>query len=144
MPSIFEYATQPLIPKDAIRGVQDRIDPRSLTQSPAAARVRGFGAGALEGLRGLLTPANLALAAVPMLAAGRGVPAAMQGLAEVAPTMGRTTTRVLPAMETLGETMAEFTPRGGEALYNIGKRGMGATRDVVNDSMVTKYLTRMK
>lgn len=56
MPGIFD----PLIPQSWIDPLQQRLDQRRLDQSPEEARLRGFGAGALEGLRGLSSPASLA------------------------------------------------------------------------------------
>ena len=56
MPGVFD----PLVPQSAIDPLQELLDRRRLDQSPLEAQVRGFGAGALEGLRGLTSPASLA------------------------------------------------------------------------------------
>ncbi len=118
MPGPFE----PIVPKSAIQPAQDYLDTPSLERGPWEARLRGFGAGALEGLRGQTSPANL----VGLLASGvggRAIPAlkgaagAVGGLARAIPR-GFQAAEELPA---LGSAMAEFTPSGGEALYNAGK-----------------------
>lgn len=51
---------EPLVPQSAIEPLQRKLDQRRLDQSPEEAQLRGFGAGALEGLRGLTSPASLA------------------------------------------------------------------------------------
>lgn len=56
MPGIFE----PLVPQTAIDPMQKWLDQRRLDQSPEEAQLRGFGSGALEGLRSLTSPINLA------------------------------------------------------------------------------------
>lgn len=88
----------PLIPKEAFQGLQDAIDPRQAGSDVLEARLRGFGSGALEGLRSLSSPQGLSLlatVAAPMLggmgAAAKAIPAA---------------TRVLPRAVTMP---AEFT-----------------------------------
>lgn len=64
---------------------------------------------------------------MPVLPSASGLSAITQGLKDV----------YSPVAETLGETMAEFTPRGGEELYNIGKR---AAQGVV-DPLESAYQT---
>ena len=53
MPGFFD----PLIPQEAINPLQEWLEQRSLDQSPAEAQIKGFGSGALQGLRDLITPA---------------------------------------------------------------------------------------
>ena len=114
----FNFATTPLVDEESIRPAQDMIDPGpSMDRSPMEARMRGFGAGALEGLRGLTTPLDLATVGLPM--AGR----AMSGLKGMmgAGRMVDAAPKMAPTMQTLGEQVAEFTPVGSEALYNAGR-----------------------
>jgi hypothetical protein len=49
-------------------------------------------------------------------------PPALSALRSILPGINR----IRPVMETLGERGAEFTPVGGEALYNLGKGGLNA------------------
>ena len=52
---------------------------------------------------------------------------------------------VAPLMETLGEQMAEFTPRGGEAMYNLGRKlQQSGPMATIQDEMVKKYLSKMR
>lgn len=103
---IWSMANTPMVPQSAIQPAQDLLDSPSLDRSPLEASIRGFGAGALEGVRGLTTPLNMGAMAIPALRAlGRGRTAA----APMGPAQ---------PMQTLGEQMAEFTPVGGEAAYN--------------------------
>ena len=142
------FATTPIVPKSAIQPAQDMLDSPSLERSPMEARMRGFGAGALEGLRGMTTPLDVAglVGGGAMGMMGRGAKAMGKvinpGLdliesvpvRQIAPAiddvnsligdMQRNLARVpnrRPTMETLGERAAEFTPTGGEGLYNVGK-----------------------
>ena len=147
----YKFATTPLVDESTIQPAQDWMDSPTMDRSPMEARIRGFGAGALEGLRGLTTPLDLAaMASGPALGALRG---AMGASKAIAPTMdlieanpvrqvagsmddvdavigdARRMMAKVPnkrpmPMETLGESAAEFTPMGGEAMYNVGK-GVG-------------------
>jgi hypothetical protein len=57
MAGILDFLTTALLPQRAIKPVQDAIDdPNAEERSPVAA----FGAGALEGLRGMTSPVDLA------------------------------------------------------------------------------------
>lgn len=85
--SIYDAATTPLVPKSAIAPAQQALEEPHLDQSPMMARLKGFGSGALEGLRGLTSPldlaANASLVAGPGLRAARGARAgvgAIEGL----------------------------------------------------------------
>jgi hypothetical protein len=80
MPGVFE----PLVPKSWIAPAQEALDKRRLDQSPLEAKIRGFGAGALEGLRGLTTPAQLASLALPV---GRGAMGIMRGAKAAGPAL---------------------------------------------------------
>lgn len=137
MPSASELLHKPLIPEEPVRKLQEQIDPRSLEQSPWVARLRGFGAGALEGLRNLSSPAqlaNIASVAIPMMGAYRA-PKAVQGLAEAI-------SDAAPAAQTLGELLPEYTPRGGEALYNIGRQMTPRTSSPLAESAFTRYVNK--
>jgi len=50
--------------------------------------------------------------------------------------------RHMPVAETLGEVSPEFTPQGGEALYNVGKGALGRTADPM-ESVYAKIMSRM-
>ena len=52
MPGIFD----PLVPHSAIDPLQQWLEKRRLDQSVGEAQLKGFGSGALEGLRGLTSP----------------------------------------------------------------------------------------
>lgn len=117
------WATTPIVPEGPVSKFNDTLTTPHLHQSPGMARLKGFGAGALEGLRGLTSPLQLAgMAGLggSVIGALRAAGGAAGGLGEAASAMGRAG----PAMETLGEVSPEFTPVGGEEMYNVGK---GAT-----------------
>lgn len=77
MPGPLDKLTQSIVPQSWIQPAQDYLTEPHLDQSPAMAKLKGFGAGALQGLRDLATPANIATAMVPpMGGAVRGVAAA--------------------------------------------------------------------
>jgi hypothetical protein len=144
--SAWHTANEPLVPQGAIKPMQDALDSPSLERSPFEAQLRGFGAGAMEGLRGLTSPLNLAAMAIPGGRGARGVlgaaeeagPSLMRGAEEVGqvmPSMGdvegllgqmRNNLRHVPmsaekvaqgGAEALGRGIAEFTPVGEEASY---------------------------
>lgn len=62
--SLWGAANTSLVPEGLLHGAQDLIDSPSLERSPMEARIRGFGAGALEGLANQITPMNVALQAL--------------------------------------------------------------------------------
>ena len=79
MPGFYE----PLVPQSAINPLQEALERRRLDQSPLEAQLKGFGSGALEGLRSLSSPAqllNIGALAVPALGATRLAPRILQGL----------------------------------------------------------------
>lgn len=101
-----QFLTTPVVSKQAIQPMQEALDAPSLERSPMEAQLRGFGAGALEGLRGLTTPLNIGSAVMGgSLASG----------------MGRLAGAAGEAMPALGQAAAEFAPVGGEAAYNAGR-----------------------
>jgi len=128
-PSKLSYLTQPLVPESAVRPLQDAIDSPSLERSPWEARLRGFGAGALEGLRQQTTPLNLAGlvgggVSKGIQAIGRGasvIPEALQGL--------RGVSHVAAETPELGALAAEYAPVGGEELFNAGRSIAKVARD---------------
>jgi hypothetical protein len=54
-------------------------------------------------------------------------PPALQGLAKAMPAVKR----IVPVAEKLGEVMAEYTPIGGEAMYNVDKFGRALQRSSI-------------
>ena len=128
MPNWF---TTPLMPEAPVRRLQEQIDSPDLERSPWEAQLRGFGAGALEGLRDLTSPADLiGMAALPMggggglLRAARGVqqaPGALEGLLNLRPSLSATRA-MMPA---------EFVEPGAEALWNVGRAGAQAVDPAV-------------
>jgi hypothetical protein len=75
----YDWATTPLVSREDIQGAQNAIDSPSLTRSPGMAQLQGFGAGALEGLRGLTSPASIAGIAGSAIGAGGLEDAAIWG-----------------------------------------------------------------
>lgn len=63
----YQFLTSSVIPQSVIQPTQDSLTEPHLDQSPTMARIKGFGAGALQGLRDQLTPSNIAAAAMPAL-----------------------------------------------------------------------------
>lgn len=102
------WAMKPLVPKEAIEPMQTAMTEPHLDENPLLTRVKGFGAGALEGLRGMTTPVDIASYAAPYV--GRAVKG------------GSAVAHGAEALPALGEAVAEFAPVGGEALYNAGRQ----------------------
>lgn len=133
MPGFFD----PLLPQSAIQPAQEALDKRRLNQSPLEAQIRGFGAGALEGLRGLTSPAQLlglAGMAVPGGAMARFAPKALQGLSRAAgPTMdlieSSPVAQVAPSMDDVASLIGQMKanmakiPQAGTM---AGRSSMGA------------------
>lgn len=154
----WQAANTPIIDEETIQPYQDMVDSPSLERSPMEARMRGFGAGAMEGMRQLATPLNMGMmAAGPAIGMMRGAKAASKVInpgfdlieanpvAQITPAMDDVNALIgdlqrnlakipkrRPQMETLGEGMAEFTPKGGEGMYNAGK---GAPQRLPTDIM---------
>ena len=91
---------EPLLPAEAIKPLQDSIDSPTGDYSPWEARLRGFGAGALEGLRQQTDPLSLAALAAPaagkavkgvlgLVKGGKVAPGAAQGLKTASPGLNR-------------------------------------------------------
>lgn len=123
--TLLAKATTPLVPASVTQPLTNSLTEPSLTQSPAMASLKGFGAGALEGARGLTSPANIAGTL------GDDLPIAMgAGLAaKYFPKVAQALPEVAAAAPKLGEMAAEFAPVGGEAIYNAGKAAYHAAAD---------------
>lgn len=104
---LWALANKSLVPDEAIAGLTNAIDQPTLDRTPWEARLQGFGAGALEGVADLVTPMNMATAAVP---AGLGMMA------------GRAVGRVIPAMGSLGRLPAQAADSPGVAKAMAGLR----------------------
>src|SRR5438046_3052964 len=117
--SAYNWATSPLVPKSAIAPAQQTLEEPHLDQSPAMARLKGFGSGALEGLRGLTTPLNVASMALPYLRGAAPAAEAVSGLRGA-----------LAAGSEAASLPAEFAPatEAGEAAYNATRPVAGAAR----------------
>lgn len=142
MAGIWETLNRPLVPEEPVRQLQAAIDTPTLERSPWEARLRGFGAGALEGLRGQTSPislAGLAGLAVPGLGLGRAAqaaPRAIRGLAGAIPEAG-------PAVSGLGGTLPEFAPIGGEAAINAMRSGAVQRYIDPSEAAYTRILATM-
>ena len=106
MPNWF---TTPLVPPSVIKPAQDAIDTPTADRGPWEARLRGFGAGALEGLRQQTSPlglAGLAASAIPAGVMGR----VAGGAAKVAPEAIQGLRGVLtgPAAQTAAQAGADI------------------------------------
>ena len=130
MPNWMDYLTEPLVPEAPVRRLQEQIDAPELERSPWEARLRGFGAGALEGLRGLSSPMALA----GMLPAGRLATTAArgaQGLSRAIPAAAR----AFDMVDTPGVT--QMLPDAGDAdalvgalRYGLAKAPQGSARQL--------------
>ena len=101
MPHPFlDFATRPLVPKQPIEWLQNQLDERELNERPEEARMGGFAAGALEGLRGLTSPLSLA-SMVPALRGLRGAAQAAGSLGRAGPVVRglKTPSGITPFME---------------------------------------------
>ena len=127
-----DFMQTPLMPQSWIQGTQDKLTQPHLDQSPAMARLKGFGAGALSGIRDLTQPSSIvALASLlgPGMTKGMGMgepPAIsagpLQGLARAVPGQpGEASTYTGPVQETLGEIDPAMTPVGGEGMFNAAR-----------------------
>lgn len=121
--ALLSRATTPIVPQQAIQPAVDSLTEPKLDQSPMMAKLKGFSAGALEGARGLTDPLTLGSMAIPGGLALRGAKSA-----------GKAITGIRQSVPALGETIAEFTPVGGEATYNAGRAASKAP-----DLMETMY-----
>lgn len=140
------WYTTPLVTPEAIKPLQDRLDSPSLERSPMEARIRGFGAGALEGLRGFTSPAEmagLAALAVPgigmMRGAGRvaeSAPRAIRGLSRAIPAAGE----ALPSIRGAARGLREGSPVefNAQATRAAEMRRQQAIEESLNPTQVIK------
>lgn len=104
----------PIIPQAPVKRIQDAIDSPSLERSPMEARLRGFGAGALEGLRQQITPVGIASMLMPYLKPGAALAkagGATRGLAEVVPEVveaARAPRQVVPMADDVAKMLHEL------------------------------------
>ncbi len=111
-----DWATTPLVEEDnPLMGkpAQDYLDSPSLSRPPMEARIAGFGAGALEGLRGLTTPLDLA----GMAAGAAG--GARSAMGRMAPYVAETASSS-PYMKPLAQVV-EGAQKVGQRLPNMGE-----------------------
>lgn len=113
------FMGKPLIPQESIQGMQDSLTEPHLDQSPFMASVKGFGAGALTGLRNLSTPTNITALAGIALGAHGGPGKPPQG----EPSMNPLGVREPYPLAKYGEPWLrtsdpEFVPPGGEGQWN--------------------------
>lgn len=117
-------ATTPLVPQvgQAADSAAQAMTTPKLDESPMMAKLKGFGAGALQGAGHLISdqtsPLNLALMATSMPKLGS---LGKIGIAK--------TPALAPAAETLGELNPMFTPVGGEGMFNLGKKTLAKVTD---------------
>lgn len=88
------FATTPLVDEETIAPYQDALDHPTLERSPMEARLRGFGAGAMEGVRSMTDPLSIASFAIPGMHSLMGAARGAEGIAggvraakALAPTM---------------------------------------------------------
>jgi hypothetical protein len=83
--SAWDFANKPLLPQGAVQPAQDALQARQGDSVPWA-QAKGFGSGALEGLRDLTSPLNLAgIATLPF--GGGAAAGAARGAAEAGPAL---------------------------------------------------------
>ena len=56
-------------------------------------------------------------------------PKAAVGAAKALPGLSEASSRMAPVAETLGEISPEFTPQGGETMYNMGRKAIQGLAD---------------
>lgn len=93
----FNAANTSFIPQEWVDAGQEAIDSPSLDRSPTMARIAGFGAGAMQGLRDQLTPMMLASSALGLGGAGQ----AARGAGQAASAGSRAMRAVRPTIDIL-------------------------------------------
>lgn len=111
------WANTSLIPDSMAQPVEDAIDHPTLDRSPLEASLRGFGAGALEGLRQQVTPLN-ALALLTGSEGGSAVKS-LTGLGKAAPGASSAVQGAASAGRAMGTSAA-----GAADLLNPGTMGV--------------------
>lgn len=186
MPYIpYNPLTKSVIPEAPIKRAAAAMTEPRLDESPLWAGVKGFGAGALEGLQRFATPLNIATAiptvrgAVGLMQGAKAAPGAIGALSKWSaddllgnpssmavmdrmyksanPTfqqlnkggmfsgprnVGNLYGPTAKAAETLGEGVAEFTPVGGEAMYNVARQGLQKAADPM-ESVYKAIMSKM-
>lgn len=144
----YTQATTPLVPESAIKPAQDWLDTPTPDRSPWEARLRGFGAGALEGLRGQTSPANLAGLGASFIAPGagtlmKGVEGAggtVSGLSRALPMLSEADR--LAALGGLPQDIAASGGEAGQALYNAARTGVKTITDPVKSGIERLLMQR--
>lgn len=131
--SLYGAATTPLLPQSAIQPAQDALDSPSLDRSPWQARLGGFAAGALGGLRNLTTPANIAGLALDDLPVAYGaskllkmapgaagaVSGGIQDLSQITPDLVESA----PAVRQVMPSSSDVDALIGSLKYGLAKAG---------------------
>lgn len=95
--TLLQRAVTPLVPEGVIEPTVNTLTEPRLTQSPMTARIKGFGAGILEGLRDQTSPINL-LSAMTIPASARVVAKNLMRVKQVAqavPSLIQTSSRAM-------------------------------------------------
>lgn len=109
------FLTEPLVPRSVTKPAEDYLTEPQLDQPEWMAQLKGFGAGALEGLRELTSPVNIA----GMLPMGR-----------IAGTAGKLAGRAAGAIPEAAagaeaiQGLSKAIPAGMEAVPQLGKNAM--------------------
>jgi hypothetical protein len=117
---IYDFMTTPLVPQSVTQPVTQKLTEPRLNQSPLMAGVKGFGAGALEGLRGLTSPANLA-----------GIAGTAAGAGELG-WLGKGAQGLMQGTQAAGGA--------GEALQGLTRAAPGTGSLVAEESMLPKAI----
>ncbi len=122
MPNPLDYlkklgsaAITPLVDEDTIAPYQDALDAPSEQRSPFEAQLRGFGAGAMEGVRRMTSPlemGSMMLGGGAAFAGLRGAGRAGQAISRLAPTMDliepSVVKQVAPAMDDVSSLIGDM------------------------------------
>lgn len=108
----------PLLPKKAIQGTQDWLEQPTEGQSPLMAGIKGFGSGALEGLRNLTTPTSLA--SIATLPFGGGEAKALGSAADLS--------QIVPDLVQAGQGVKQVAPTAEDAASLIGQLKYGLAK----------------
>jgi hypothetical protein len=123
---LWSASNQSLIPQSAVTSAQNAITTPRLDESPTWAKIKGFGAGALQGLRDQITPLGIA-ALVAGTGAGAGMRALTGGAEGLEAGVGAARAAA-PTMELLGEAPAvqQTMPTGSavDSLTNIMRNNL--------------------
>ena len=118
------------------------IGPQRLLQAPPEGEemMQGVMPGAPAGaFSGILAGLKRLVGSRPLAAAGEA-PGAIQGLQRG--IQGLTPRQYSPATETIGETIPEFPPRGGEAMLNIGRSSIPRPMNPLSEAAVSKNVAK--